>query len=230
MDEKITKKCPKCSAIVEVGTGGEKNLLHHQRSKACRMASVKSNNILSYYQLQPPPLHASQAPPTRPPIATLVLPMLAIEQEDAEVEQNSSNHPALSSLPAGTSISHQSKDPVVTLLSSICKLSISLPDSVPMAIESDPIACLGKSGAAYVERYTLLDDTSEDWENHINPALHAMWSKSDAEMWDMMRRGPNGTRGYCAVLEYFITERGAQSAIMEARVERLRVAIEHLWV
>jgi hypothetical protein len=192
------------------------------------MASVKSNNILSYYRLQPPPLPASNAPPsTHPPIATLVLPMLAVEQ-DAEVEQNSSNRPALSSLPAGTSISHQSKDPVVTLLSGIRKLSASLPDSVPMAIESDPIACLGKSGAAYVERYTLSDDTSEDWENHINPALHAMWSKSDAEIRDMMRRGPNGTRGYCAVLEYFITERGAQSAIMEARVERLRVAIEHL--
>ena len=144
MDEKITKKCPKSSAIVEVGTGGEKNLLHHQSSKACRMASVKSNNILSYYRPQPPPLPASQAPPsTHPPVATSVLPMLAVEQEDAEVEQNLSNRPALSSLPAGTSISHQSKDPVVTLLSGIRKLSVSLPDSVPMATESDPIACLG---------------------------------------------------------------------------------------
>ena len=72
--------------------------------------------------------------------------------------------------------------------------------------------------------------TGQDWENHINPALHAMWSKSDAEMRDMMRRGPNGTGCYCAALEYFITEREAQSAIMEARVERLCVAIEHLWV
>src|ERR1700733_4735165 len=95
------KKCPKCLAIVEVSTGGEKNLLHHQRSKTCCMASVKSNNILSYYQPQPPPLPASQAPPsTHPPVATLVLPMLAVEQEDAEAEQNSSNWPALSSLTA----------------------------------------------------------------------------------------------------------------------------------
>jgi hypothetical protein len=220
---------------MHVGMVGEKNLVTHCNSKACKAgyeqkqhdAKSKSNgSLLTFFgpRAVPNPLTVSAPPPVHAPT-------IDHTKVSTLTKSFSSSFPSLppaTSQPPPAALDEEIPMgccPVAKwLLSELTNKMKQIPDTTPDASEDHHLAIFSGDPAGCVS------SELDNWEDVLNPMMKWAFDwGTNTENFEVMKglawRGRNGLGGFYRFIKYFIIHRGLQGVLVETKVRIILAAI-----
>jgi hypothetical protein len=242
-DGNSTLVCPACDETIHVGFGGEKNLVIHRTSKACKTKSQKKSkgsknakpnqDLHAFFKprmLLNPPTITAPAPVHADEIKARTKDGMSCETSNITVSCNDPGEtaremgtPSLRPLASPNAAGKSPCQKGIELLDRLEAAAARIPASVPLAtpdhrlsgFSADPRDC-----AASLEE----DDIEDDWAA-LNPMLKESFGWGESEMQDnvklMLNRGEYGLGGFIHFFRFFVLERGLGGAMIETKVDAL---------
>ncbi|KAF8331049.1 uncharacterized protein EI90DRAFT_3199739 [Cantharellus anzutake] len=222
--ENHSQVCPECGMDVLLGTGGQKNLLRHIGKARCRESQEKrENKVKAQPQAELMASFFKKKESVHRP--TVVPPALL---------QSLAPEPIHSPLPSKPNLPHTEEAPKMpsqpdkglqsaSCLSKLRHIATNLPDTVPLAAPSDPIAALTGDPKEIVATRKL-EEPDEDVYEWLDKKLNNIcgeYAKRNGTLASAIRRGPMGLPGLCATLQYFTNNKFASEEILEIRINNL---------
>jgi len=231
-DITTTARCPECNEEVNVGTAGPAGLREHTGKSKCKQTKemkkkltkegktrirtlfevgVKKAKDVPQLPVQPT-ASASTRERLAVPLPIIVHPTQVNSSEVAQSE--------------GIRIKERRGCSLGWEIIDRLRLAAQRVDlNTPIAEEGDEISAY--AGRANAEAHCAgVSNNDEIWET-INPGLDRLlgFGRSTGEIQSIIRRGPKGIDGFSEYLEYLITEKGLDGALIEGKVSVLIDAI-----
>lgn len=110
------------------------------------------------------------------------------------------------------------------LVQKLYDLTSCLPDTIPIAGETDVLACFKDDPC------NAILPGEDPWETHIDPQLNRVigFGKTPQEIALFIRRGRLGMDGFCAWIEICVSDLNIQPHMLELRLERVFEAMKLL--
>ncbi|KAF7360931.1 hypothetical protein MSAN_01123100 [Mycena sanguinolenta] len=214
------RHCAVCNKTVSFGLGGEANWLEHVGSKAHQQnkrAAEGTKDIKSYFNFKPKAPRTSAPPAAATPSGSQgPIPLQPAPPSPVLVIDDDFAPDATPVADAETTTS----DPRKVLLARLRLVISTLPPTIPLASESDPIASFA------INPVTLVGTGQDPWEDVIHGAIDSLMydgarSKNSLELSRSIRRGENGMSGLADWMEkcFFVLQ--IPLGMLEPRIERL---------
>ncbi|KAJ6459302.1 hypothetical protein C8R45DRAFT_942329 [Mycena sanguinolenta] len=214
------RRCDLCNKTVSFGLGGEANWVEHVGGKVHQQnkrAAEGTKDIKSYFNSKPKvpvartSAHTTAAGshiPTPPHLAPSSLILVIDDDDDVADATPIADADALTS------------DPRNVLLARFRLVISTLPPTIPLASDSDPITSFAINPA------TLVGPGQDPWEDVIHRAIDSLMydggrSKNSLELSHSIRRGENGMSGLANWMEKCFFDLHISLGMLEPRIERL---------
>lgn len=112
------------------------------------------------------------------------------------------------------------------LLRRLQAAAASLPDSIPLGVESEDLDNMFHSFG--FPPNIVVEDGADAWEDFVNPTFHAFQGRSPAQIAEELRRGQFGVDGLCHWVETSFGPLKVHPDLLKDRVERIIQAMV-LW-
>ncbi|KAJ7671994.1 hypothetical protein B0H17DRAFT_1335340 [Mycena rosella] len=219
--------CPACGERRPYGPGGVSNLeKRHLNSGKCLTAAKKrdklprpNQSIFGFLKAKVPAIPATVSAPAPVISATSAFHDLSVPLP-SKLAHAAPGVTASRSSKAAPKASPRLMD-LIRQLRNGCR---HLPFNIPEADDTNPLARFSGDPASYVGKDVPSDSLWETLETHFHGAFD--YGKGPEEREGMIQTGPQGLGGFLRFMEYFVSERGLEGAVVELKVEQLLEALK----